>query len=296
MNFIINYHYKGSVYKAAVASTWVVEKNFRSLSIPIFLKYLNQKNIDVFIDSTATSEVGKILKSLKFNQVPKKNYASLFWITNYQGFARSLIRKYLINSMVLSKILTAPIAILDYLILKKSLLGRKSHLQETSLNQEKFDTFWSSIKKGNEFLANRDFNSLNWRFNKGLDEKNMHLFCQYKDGLLIGYVFTRRLVIKENGSRKLQICDYQILPEFTYLINSLLSHVLLLAKEKKYDLVEYIGDSDLNKMQDFSKKPLVREFDHCPFYYKINNDELKKLMNKQTIWSKSLFDGDGCLR
>ena len=66
LNFLINYHYQGSIYKAAVASTWIVEKGFRSLSIPMFLKYLKQKNIDIFIDSTATREVGRVLKFFKF--------------------------------------------------------------------------------------------------------------------------------------------------------------------------------------------------------------------------------------
>jgi len=295
LNFIINYHHKGSVYKAAVASTWLVEKKFRSLSIPIFLEYLKQKDVDIFIDSTATRKVGRILKSLKFNQVPEKEYASMFWITNYQGLIKSLIRKYLINSRLLSKILAAPLAIFDYLILRKSFL-EKDVLVEKSLNQEKFDTFWSSIQKGNEFLANRDSNSLNWRFIKGLEEKSMHLFCQYKDELLVGYIFTRKTVNKKNGSRRLQICDYQVLPEFKHLSDLLLSQVLLLAKEKKYDLVEYLGDLDLKKKKGVDRKPLIRKLGHCPFYYKINNNELKKLINKEEVWSKSLFDGDGCLR
>src|SRR6266481_5598389 len=92
-NIPIVYHFRERALRAVTAHSWVVDPSYRSHSLDLLYRFLNQKDVDLFVLSTPNAVVSKILRALRFSRVNSGRWdQTAFWITGYRGFARAALQ------------------------------------------------------------------------------------------------------------------------------------------------------------------------------------------------------------
>ena len=93
-NILRMYIFNNEPVRAAIPSTWAVDRPFRFAASYPAAEFLAQKNIDLFITNTASPRTEARLKELGCVEIPGPSCAQmLFWVTNYARFAGAFLRK-----------------------------------------------------------------------------------------------------------------------------------------------------------------------------------------------------------
>ena len=148
-NFPMVYSFLGKDYIVAVATCWVTGKEYRNYSLLLMKAYFNQKNIDLFLSSTANETASAVFKAFQGNNINFKEYKeNLLFIFNYYNIIK--------NFKIAKKIkfiffLIKPIIIFFKIIINFFYSAMTMDLDNNikiykSFNHE-FDFLWNNIKK-----------------------------------------------------------------------------------------------------------------------------------------------------
>ena len=292
--------------KAMAARGWVVEPAFRNATVLLLSKYLNQKNVDILLNSSSNDKAYHVFDKMGSRTVPLDVYSKLlFWVTHRRNFIASIVG-YLEFPMALGKLVVEfggllsllPVTLMDYFMNKKmKFLTNRFELKiiHPNLIGSDFDLLWESKRKEHRcLLADRSSELLKWHFSK--EEFKIHIICCYKQGDLIGYLAVAKLKNGKTDFLRHVIIDLIVLNNSKLVIEFLLAAAYKFSRSEKVVSLELLGFTEEVREVVKDMKALGRKSFPTPFTYKLVNKQLPvDLFAQKSTWYPSLFDGDSSL-
>jgi hypothetical protein len=283
---------------ATTANAWVVDEPYRSQSIALLRCYLGQKEVDLFLNTTAKTASGRVWEALGAKRVPLSSYAEvLFWITAPQGVVRALLRR---KNVPAAGTLSVPLG----LALRIGLWWRSTKSREGQAVREiasfdsRFDVFWNELKQGStKLLSWRDAETLNWHFKYALAAKRARILTLEANGRITAYAILDRTDKPGLALKRYHLADLQCLDnsETPRACGALLEHSLEICRQEGVHVLEATGFTPEKRVVLESLGPLKRKMASWPFYYKSRDAAIESALSPATVWDPSTYDGDGSL-
>jgi SAM-dependent methyltransferase len=302
-NIALLYRYGGKVLTAVTGSGFVVDPEYRAMSLSLDSAFYRQKGIDLLLATTAIEAVGKLARAFKSDPIPQPDFdAVLFWVLQPYPFARSVVRKLELKEPFsgIGSVLASLAMQSDKLLRRRwtAQSPREWEISEIGVNEigDEFQVFWEGIlKESSRLYADRSAESLRWHFtipgHKGITQ----VLCCHKNGRLAGYAVIRHEVEREDGLRRSLIADLLAREDDPATLRALFTTAYEQARRAGSHVLEVIGFSANVRQVLGEFKPYVRRYPACPFYYRTNDSNLHRELSDAEAWYACAFDGDGTL-
>lgn len=292
--------------KAVAARGWVVEPSARNMTVLLLSKYLNQKNVDILLNSSSNDTAYQIFGRMGSKTVPLDVYAKLlFWVTHEQNFITS-VAAYFHLPTYLNRLLGSVggflfkfpnLFILHYMKRKISSLSHQYEMRLIEPNSigVGFDELWGKKKKEQlRFLADRSATALRWHFSK--QEFKTRLICCYENGELKGYLALAKMQNGKTAFIRHVVIDLIALGDTKSIIEFMIANAYQLSRSENIVALELLGFTEEIRDVIYGMKVLKRKSFPTPFTFKLVDKQLSadEFSKKQT-WYPSLFDGDSSL-
>ena len=285
-----------------VASTrgLVVDEGYRSYSIPLLSLFFNQKQVDLFLDTTVGPGALKAHELFRALRVPAGVWdQAFFWITNYEGFSASVLaRKQMRERSGLRYPLSAGLFLRDTLE-GRTLKMRRNGLEPTFCRKfdERFEAFWQTQRKtrSHHLLANHSQQMLDWHFERALADGRAWVLTLNRGSTLVAYgIFLRQ----DNASfllKRMRLVDFQALDGHTGLLGPILCAAFARCRKEGIHMLEAMGFASEKQRVIDSLLPHRRDLSSWRYFYKTANRELAEILKCPEAWDPSCFDGDASL-
>jgi hypothetical protein len=293
------YTFQGEPVRAAVARNWAVDPQFRSASIFLASKFFSQKNIDLFLNTTASPEAAAVFKAFKCNEIPGPSCARiLYWITHYSGFAGASLRKMRAPSLAGIRHATGLALYCRDLAYRHKARHQQMEVSLLHLFDEGFDALWELLRRRrSRLMAVRTREALNWQFRPALESGDAVILGLMQGDNLSGYLIMKRYDQQQYGLRRFRVVDIQAARDDANIVLSLMSAALDHAARSAVDAVEVMGFH--KSKQDLLERlnPHHRTLPSSPFLYRVNADSRSfcDALQDADAWDPSPFDGDAAL-
>jgi hypothetical protein len=299
-NIPLAYEFDNQPLVGATSRSLVVDTRYRPYSYSLLGCFFNQKNVDVFVNTTVNEKASKLHEVFQALQVPAGVWdQSAFWITNYSGFAASLLaRRELRRSRALSHPLSAG------LFLKDALGGNRLRIPQDSTDvgfceqfDDRFDVFWEMLRKTGtgRLLATRSREVLNWHFKHALSGSKVWIVTASEGAELSAYAIFCRQDNPEVGLERVRLIDFQALPGQIGLLEPILHRALRRCQKEGVHMLEAIGFASNKRRIIDSINPQSRKLTSWRFFYKANEPGLAEKLKDPKVWDPTGFDGDSSL-
>jgi hypothetical protein len=280
------------------ASAWVVDEPHRSQSIGLVKRYFGQKEIDLFLNTTARLGAGKVFEALGCKRMPLSSYEHvLFWITAPREVVRGLlIKKNIPAAAVLS--LPVGVGLRVALALRSKRSPKGEAVEEMASFDSRFDLFWNHLRQNTTTLLSwRDAETLNWHFKYALLARRAHILTLEANGRITAYAVLYRQDNAELALKRYRLADFQCLDDsqLEHAFGAVLEHSLELCRQEGVHLFEVIGFAPGKRAVFERFAPLGRKMEAWPFYFKARHPEIEISLSASSAWDPSIFDGDGSL-
>lgn len=298
-NIVRMYSYNGEPVRVASASVWAVDSAYTTAALFLARQFFSQKNIDVFLNTTASAAAAEVFKAFRCSEIPDPSYRQvLFWITNYMGFARSALRKL---GVAAAPGLTHAAAMALY----GRDVVRRRHPQFRRIDtcllggfDERFNSFWNLLRNRHaRFSAIRTAEALTWHFRPALEDGSVVILAALEATALAGYLIMIRGDDERLDLRRLRVVDLQTARDEPDLVFSLMASALEHATRLGVHVVEVVGFHKSKRGVLEQMSPCRRIYPSCPYLYKVRADRqtLRDALRNADAWDASQFDGDASL-
>jgi hypothetical protein len=303
-NIPVAYELKEKRLIAAVASSWVVDKEYRNYSMLLVGSYFSQRsNADLFLNATANYTAGKVFyEFFKAKKMPHGSYDSVYFqILNYRKFTLSATIK---KGLPFGGALTPPLSLLIHSLDKLTgrnfkrcdIKGPGGEERWLPYFDERFDEFWESLRtRYSRFLCVRDSQSLNWHFKYAVLKNKICIFTIENKSRIISYAIFLRQDNPRIGLKRVRLIDFQAIDDNPSLLAKTIVSGLRRCKQEDVHVLEAIGFNP-------QKMPMIKKFlthkrrlASWPFFYKTSDESLSKELENPDLWDPCLFDGDASL-
>ena len=293
------YSLNGKPVRAAVASVWAVDRQFRFATTLLVEKYFSQRNIDLYLVTTAIPPTRARFIAFNGKDVPCPSCTQIsFWIRNYAGFAGALMRK--AGAPALGGIKHAA----GMVLYCKDLLHRpegkflRKQISLLPCFDERFDAIWDVLsRRRDRLMAVRTRDALNWQFRSAMESGDIVILGLMEGDSLGGYLIMKRYDQLRVGLRRFRVVDIQAVRDEANTILSLMSAALEHAARSGVDVLEATGfhKSKYDLLQRL--KPHQRNLSSCMYLYRMgeNSQTLQDALQDADAWDPSPFDGDSSL-
>jgi hypothetical protein len=226
---------------------------------------------------------------------------TLFWITNYQGFTESLLRR---SGGTLAKPVSYPLSLGAFLFDKlraapRPGIGAGGTVVSCASFDERFEVFWQALRKNkfNLLLAVRSQEALAWHFKFALLNDTAWIYAVEGEAGLAAYSVFLRHDYEEIGLTRMRLVDFQCLdrekaPEF---LSVLYGAAMERCRKESIHMFEVVGLApELEKTLERAS-PHHRALSAWLYFYKTNNTSVAERLKDPTVWEPWLFDGDSSL-
>jgi hypothetical protein len=301
-NVPLNYELDGKRLLAATTRAWVVDTPYRSYSLLLLGTYFQQPNVDLFLSTTVNAQSGPAYCSFNGIRVPVGAWdQALFWITHYQGFVKSFLRKRG-GAMAepLSYPLSAGVFLRDWV--KRSRVKDSGHgvtIRPCASFDDRFESFWEELrrKKSSRLLAVRSREALAWHFKFALQRSTAWIYTIESRSGLAAYAVFLRHDYQQIGLSRMRLADFQCLetekaPEF---LMSMLHAAANRCRQESIHMLELTGIAPPLETEVERAAPHHRALSNWLYFYKASNPTLAEKLQDAAVWEPSLFDGDSTL-
>jgi hypothetical protein len=292
------YAYNEELIRVAAGSAWAVDSPYRTSAIFLAKQFFSQKNIDLFLNTTASPAAAAIFKAFRCSEIPDPSYTRvMFWIGDYTGFARVLLRK---KGLPAVRGLAHAAGMAFYCRDAARRPKVQYRRMETCLLRafdERFDGLWEVLRRRrNRLMAVRTSDALTWQFRSAL-ENGAAIVAILEGGALVGYLIMTRGDDKHLGLRRFRVVDIQAASDEPDILLSLMSAALEYAASSGVDVVEAVGFHKSKRDLLERLNPHHRSYPSCPYLYKVRASApaLRDALQSSDVWDASLFDGDASL-
>ena len=302
------YYLENKKIKTATARGFVVDIQARSSSIKLASHFFNQKNIDLFLGTTANQSSSEVLKFFDCLPLPFTNYKYVLqWIINIQDVIRHEIYKRIgfsnfftdFLSLIFTPFLTILIKILGHGFKKNNVNwhGKIEIIPIKDINVD-FDKLWKRKKYElpKILLSDRSAETLRWHFSK-FDKYSdrTKILTARLDEELLGYLIVDIEDLPGSSFKRLRINDIFVSQNSVEIIDALIYKAFIFAKKKNLHSIIVVGFNTIVRKRFMILKPIKRKLDYMPFLFKtIKSNLLSKLLKSDT-WYSGPYDGDSSL-
>ena len=293
------YRYNSKKIICSILHGWAVDEKYRSISVILLKKYLNQKGKDLFLGTTFNSHTGQIMESLGINQVPIEGLdKSSILILNPKNFLEMYFQK---KKILLKSFFINIISKITKIFLWRNINRWKnyevSHVVKRTKNfDKKFKHFWDNYLRENKqsLQVDRDIKWQNWIMKKKLISNQIIIFVISKNSKIEGY--SACLIEKKGKYRIYKLLDLLTLKKSKELEFDLVLKNLKQANDINCDYFEYrnTSESKLKVLENFSAIQIKLKQNN--FYYKASNSKLNKIFDTNKNWDPCSLDGDILIR
>lgn len=293
------YTYNGERVRVATASAWAVDPPYRSSAIFLAKQFFSQKNVDLFLNTTASDGAAEIFKAFRCSEIPDPSYMRvLFWVTGYAGFAGSALRKLHIPPVPGLRH-AAAMALYGRDVIRPR-RARFPSIQTCVLDgfDERFDTFWELLRiRQDRLLCSRTAKALGWQFGPALESGSAAVIAVLEGEALSGYLIMTRGDDERIGLRRFRVVDIQTIRDRPDLVLTQMKSALEHAARCGVDVVEAVGFHKSKRDLLEQLNPHHRMYSSCPYLYKVKPalQALRDALQNPNAWDASLFDGDATL-
>jgi hypothetical protein len=287
---------------AATGSGWVVDERYRGYAPLLLDQFLTQPGVDLYLCVSPNSQAEPVVLH-QCERVPVGVWnRAAFWITNYQGFAATILTK---REARFPTLLRNPVQIALQLIdsLRRDALRavprtyRDLDIGRCTGFDERFDVFWDQVRKTqrHRLLAVRSREVLEWHFKHPLARHAAWITTLCKGNRLIAYSVFCNKDVTSIGLRRVRLIDYQSLDGDPSLLIPMLAQEVERCRHEGAMVLESIGwGLDRGALMD-RIAPHVRTMPSWQYFYKAATAELARRCKDPSIWAPSQYDGDACV-
>ena len=299
-NIPLPYIFQGKRIVAATSRAWIVDSGFRSYSFSLLSRFFQQRNVDLFLNTTVNENAIRGYEAFRVCRVPVGAWdQSIFWITNYRGLAASFLTD---KGIPAPKLLSFPVSLA--LLARDKLANKhlKAHRHGVSIKfvnsfDVRFDRFWDKLQgtSSNILLATRSRQILEWHFQRALAEHRAWVLTAEDGPQLVAHAIFLRQDNRKLGLNRLRLIDFQSLENRNELLIPILCAALDRCRTEGVHMLEIIG---LNPAKQRIVDHAVLHRRVLPswlYFYKTNDDQLAKALEDPRSWDPSCFDGDASL-
>ena len=290
------YIYNNEPIRVASASTWAVDPPYRTSAVFMAKQFFSQKNIDLFLNTTASEAAAEVFKAFRCSEIPDPSYTRLlYWVTRYAGFAGSVLRKLNIPLLPGLRHAAAAAFYCRDLICPRRVRFRPMETCVLDGFDERFNTFWSLLRhRRDRLLAVRTAQALAWQFRPALEGRTAAIIALPAGKSLSGYMILTRGDDERIGLRRFRVIDFQTIDDEADVVLSLMHAALEHAVRSGVDVVEAVGFHKSKRDLLEQLNPNHRTYPSCPYVYKVkaDNHSLQDALRNADVWDASQFDGD----
>ncbi len=303
-NIPLLYEFQARKIIAASAHEWVVDSDYRSYSILLMSHYFDQKNVDLYLNTTVNSTGSKAFSVFRSLKVPVGAWdQSDFWITHYQGFASSWLN---MRALPMARALSCPLSVALYFsdkIAKETFrifgTNRNGVEVEPCINfDHRFDAFWEALKRKNshQLLGVRTREMLEWHFRNAILQDKLWILTVMDGSDLAAYGIFYRQDNTSFGLKRVRLVDFQALDERGHdLLLPMLSFALGRCQSERIHMLECVGLCPAKREVSGKLAPYQRRLSSWFYYYKVKDQGLAESLKDPKVWDPSCFDGDASL-
>lgn len=295
-NIPLEYHFQGERLVAATGRGWVVAPEYRGFALWLLSERFNQANVDLFVDTTISSNALDAFDELSF-RVPAGDWEAVaYYVTRHSDFVRRALRKLNVPfAPVLAPFAGAALRLKEA-VLDKHLpkTAAAVTIEEADGFDSRFDALWLELLRQHPdtLLAARDRATLAWHFAGAIRRRSAWIFTATLSGSLIGYgIFCRLLTANQF---RMRLVDYQNLTPEVDLLEGFLALALRRCVAEKASVLDRPGVG-LPKMRVFDEYAPYRAKQTWPFFYRAVDPGLAAQLRQSKHWDPSAYDGDASI-
>jgi hypothetical protein len=297
------YEYEGKTLLAVIAVRFAVQLAYRPFSHLLVTSFFRQKNVDLFLNTTATVSTGKMMIAFKASRIPEEDYENvLFWVIDPYYFTKSVFRRMRIASGLsrVGSVLASLAVRADIRLRGRELRGRpfRYTVIETCVNNisDEFQRFWAEkSKETSRLLAKRSPAIMRWHFDPPGNRRVARVLGCYSGNHLVGYGIVRHDEAGRDGLRRSILADLMVEDDDPCIVEQLLAAIYESAKNAGSHILEVMGFPKGIRQMFLKWKPYSRRYPACPFFYKARDRALHEILADENVWYACPFDGDGTL-
>lgn len=302
-NISLLYQYGGRTLTAVTGHGLVVEPAYRSLTMSLVAAFYRQRDVDLYLTTSAVEAVGKIACAFKSEPLPQADYGSvLFWVLKPYRFANAIAKKLRLPGAVsqATNVLGSMALAAEIGLRARWPRGRSQGLTVREIKVSEiageFDQLWSEkLGERSCLLAERSAALLRWHFQIPADQGTVGVLCCYRNSRLLGYLIVRSGLQARNGLQRTIVADMLVKDDNPDVITALCLAAYEHAKRAGSDVLEVMGFPQSIRKVLARWNPYVRKYPACPFYYKGAETALHSALSDGLAWYASPFDGDTSL-
>lgn len=291
-NVHLLYRFGAREVKAAIATAWAVDADYRGKSLQLMATFLKQKGVDLLLDGSASPTASKLLTALKLERIPIPQYDSpCFWVARPRSFAAAaLVRKGIAGAALWAP--AAGLALTARDIVRRSGRGRISAAtHRTAGFDSRFDVFWNKLCEGPPRLrAVRTQAVLEWRFGAQLRNGQAALITAEAGGELAGYAVLLRRHNPGLGMHLYEVADIQALRDDPGIYRDVLLASVRMARQDGLDALKIVTGTPAKRVVVDSLRPYTYRLDFWQLYYKVVSPDLAAELSTADAWDFSLFE------
>ncbi len=298
----MRYRLKDQVLLAAVASSWGVEKPFRTHTNELAKQYFSQKTVDLLLGTTTGYSVGRIFARFDMAPMPQRQYDEvLFWVLDPAEFLRAALRKgHAHPSLAEAGALVAAPALAAAIRLQRRHVSRRvagldPELISLDAIDDEFDDLWRRKASEGRLYAYREAADLRWHFARHAGAGTLTVLRCRRAGLLDGYLVMVREKVGTVGLNRAKIIDLFVAADDPTVIDALLSAAANVAREQNCHVLEAVGFPESIRAQLKNYRPFTRRFANFPVHFKAQSSALHAALQSEQAWYPTLYDGDSSL-
>jgi len=286
------YDLGGRKLRAAIASAWAVDAEYRGKSLHLLNSFYKQKGVELWLNGSANPATSQVLTAIKMPRMPIPDYAvPCFWAVRPRAFAKAALER---RSTPAAALLAYPagLALLARDIFLRSGRGRiHSNVQRVTGFDERFDRHWQKLCQGTPRLrAYRDRAALEWRFGPALRQGHTAILTARQGEELLGYTVLTRREGSELGMDLFDVVDLQAAGDNPAVLRDLLLGAFQLARKEGADAVKLMTGTPAKRAPAEALRPYTYQLPLWQLYYKASTPELTTELGKAEAWDFSLFD------
>jgi hypothetical protein len=287
---------------AAAGTSLVVDTAYRARSVGLLAAFYQQPGIELFLITTASPPVGKMLKALRAQPLPQRDYDTvLFWVLDAHQFARAFAMRHGFEGRMATMG-----TVLGSLVLRTNTLFTprhrrvtdKFHVAEIQVRDigDEFQRLWQrKVAEGPRLLADRSPTSLKWHFTIPGSSSTTVVLCCRRFERLVGYAIVRHTIDRETGIRRCLLADILVEDDDSSVTASLLEAAYGNAVASGEHVFEVLGLPGNIRRILRAWNPFFRASPTLPFFYKVADPGLAQTLADENIWYAGPFDGDTTL-
>jgi len=288
-NIPFEFYFNSKTVLAAICGNWVVDNKFKSFSLGLRSKFLNQDNIQLYITNTANEISEKVMEAFKAKKILQYEYINRkIFLLNKKKTIINYIKNFSLSKNPILDIKSLK----DIIFNKKNLNITKKFLIANNFNSD-FDSLNSDLERRKILYSIKNKKWLDWKYSRVVNTDRLWVIKNYNNNKLVGFLV---FVINNEQNYKLKkstITEFSFLDENNFENFEMVKKCISISKELNCDVVDVVG---FNKF----KKNIFKEIGFADkkatnfsFLVKNLNPEIEDILfNNQNNLDMSLTDGD----